>query len=87
LGGSALKMPKPYLQRDEIWELSKKFKYFCFFSKSKWHIIENDMEKAEEIYEKDFYTKFASSGTENITHRQKSVWACEPDEYMDIFHS
>ena len=87
LGGSALKMPKPYLQRDEIWELSKKFKYFCFFSKSKWHIIEEDMEKAEEIYEKDFYTKFASSGTENITHRQKSVWACEPDEYTDIFHS
>ena len=45
------------------------------------------MEKAEEIYEKDFYTKFASSGTENITHRQKVCGHVDPDEYMDIFHS
>jgi len=29
MGGSALKMPKEYLQRDEIWDLSQKFKYYA----------------------------------------------------------
>ena len=84
LGGSALDMPKPYLQKKEIWDLSQKIKYYCFFAKSKWNIIEEDLDKAEEIYNKDFYTKFASTGAENIKHRSKSVWACETVDHMDV---
>ena len=77
-------MPKPYLQKKEIWDLSQKIKYYCFFAKSKWNIIEEDLDKAEEIYNKDFYTKFASTGAENIKHRSKSVWACETVDHMDV---
>ena len=37
LGGSAIKMPKPYLQNDEIWDLTQKFKLYCYFDKKQFY--------------------------------------------------
>lgn len=82
LGGSALSMADGYLQRDEITELAETFKYYCFFREEKWEIIRN--KDVERIYDREFYKKYAGTGNENIEHRKKSIWACEPDEYMDV---
>lgn len=82
IGGSTLKMPKPYLQPDEIDELTRKFKHYAFFDKSMWNMVDSDLDKAEELYNKHFYTKYAVSGSENIKHRKK--WACEADWYVSV---
>ena len=77
LGGSALKMPKPYLQKDEIWELSEKFKYYCYFDKKYWKQIDNseNLDWFEDIYNKEFYTKYAVDGQIHIQNRAESIYA------------
>lgn len=81
LGGSALNMPKPYLSKDEIWNLSLKFKLFCFFDHEHWDDIEENADKWEVLYEQQFYSKFAVGGKENI--KRRSVYGCEADPYVD----
>lgn len=87
LGGSPLKMPKPYLQPNEIVDLSNKFKYYCFFDKTSWKEIDNalDLSKYEEIYNTTFYSKYAQGGKENIMRRCNSkAYACDADPYVDV---
>lgn len=76
VGGSPIKMPDRYLQKDQIWDLANKFKHFCFFDKSRWTEIENGADLEEE-YNSSFYSEFAMSGSDNIRRR----WGCEADEY------
>lgn len=83
LGGSALSMAEPYLQRNEIWELATTFKYYAFFPKDQWHLIDKDRPEAEHLYTHKFFTKYAAAGSVNIKHRHK-VWACETDGYHDV---
>ena len=86
LGGSALKMPKPYLQNEEIWKLIERFKFYCYFDKKYWNDIENSesLDKFEEIYNKEFYTKFAVGGNAHMKKRLKSVYACAASPQVDI---
>ena len=85
-GGSALKMPKPYLQNDEILDLSTKFKHYCYFDKQLWSDIDNstDLQKFEDIYNREFYTKYAIGGNAHKLRRLKSVFACVSSPQTDI---
>ena len=86
LGGSALNMPKPYLQNKEIWELAEKFKLYCFFDKRYWKDISSskNLKEFEEIYNKEFYTKYAIDGKTHIENRFKSIYACAASPQIDI---
>ena len=81
LGGSPLTMPEPYLQSDRSWDIANKFKYFCYFDKSMWPRIEAG-EDLEELYNEQFYSKYALSGAENI--KRRSVYACSADPYVEF---
>lgn len=80
LDGSILDMPKPYLQKDRIWDLANKFKYFCFFEKDRWPLIEAGADLEDE-YNKNFYAKYAMCGVENIKRR---TYACSVSEDMAV---
>ena len=84
LGGSALNQPKPYLGKDEIWDLAMKFKYYALFNKDKWGLIESDLDAAEQLYTESFFLDKAADGKTNIINRQKTIWACETDGYHDV---
>ena len=77
LGGSALNMPKPYLQNKEIWDLSLKFKYYCYFDKKYWKLIDEakNLDWFENTYNKEFYTKYAVDGKSHIENRNQSEYA------------
>ena len=85
-GGSALRMSKPYLQNDEILDLSLKFKYYCYFNKNLWSDIDEatDLQKFEDIYNREFYTKYAIGGNSHKLRRLKSVFACVSSPQTDI---
>lgn len=87
LGGSPLNMPKPYLQKEEIVDLSKKFKFYCYFNKNYWDYIDNckDTNVLEDTYNKNFYTKYAIDGKTHITRKNKNIHSCESSEYTDIY--
>ena len=80
LGGSVLNMPKPYLQKNEIWELTKRFKYYCYFDKKYWPLIDKaeNLDWFENIYNKEFYTKYAVDGKAHIQNREMSKYAVSP---------
>tara|TARA_B100000287_G_scaffold428306_1_gene479487 strand:- start:1995 stop:3548 length:1554 start_codon:yes stop_codon:yes gene_type:complete len=86
LGGSAIKMPKPYLQNDEIWDLTQKFKLYCYFDKKYWDDItdSNNLTDFENIYNSEFYTKYAIDGDSHIKNRLKSIYACAASPQVDI---
>ena len=83
LGGSALNMPKPYLQNDEIWNLSEKFKHYCYFDKKYWDQIDKaeNLDWFENIYNKEFYTKYAVDGKKHIENRYQSIYTFSSDKY------
>jgi len=83
LGGSALNMPKPYLQNDEIWNLSERFKYYCYFDKKYWDQIDKaeNLDWFESIYNKEFYTKYAVDGKTHIEKRYQSIYTFSSDKY------
>ena len=85
-GGSALNMPKPYLQNKEIVDLSLKFKHYCYFDKKLWSEIDHasDLQKFEDIYNKEFYTKYAIGGNSHKLRRLNSVFACVSSPQTDI---
>ena len=70
-------MPKPYLQNKEIWDLSLKFKYYCYFDKKYWKLIDEaeNLDWFENIYNKEFYTKYAVDGKSHIENRNQSEYA------------
>lgn len=82
LGGSPLKMPPQYLQRDQIDSLTRKFKYYCFFDKFMWSAIDSltDLTSLEDVYNKHFYTPLAASGDQHIARRR--TWACEASDCL-----
>ena len=82
LGGSVLNMPKPYLQKDEIRKLTKKFKYYCYFDKTYWPLIDKaeNIDWFEDVYNKEFYTKYAVDGNTHINNRAKSNYAHLPSD-------
>ncbi len=86
LGGSPLVMPKPYLQRDEINDLSKKFKLYSYFDKMYWDDITEAIDTSyfDDIYENNFYTKYAISGELHKKRRKQSPWACAASDSVDI---
>lgn len=84
LGGSALNQPKPYLQKDEIWDLANKFKYYALFNENMWNLPDENIQVAEDLYNKSFFLEKAADGKTNIIHRQKIIWACETDGYHDV---
>lgn len=88
LGGSALSMPKPYLQNKEIWDLSLKFKHYCYFDKKYWKTIDNakNLDWFEEVYNKEFYTKFAVDGKTHIKNRFKSIYT-QSEEHQHIYQT
>ena len=83
LGGSALNMPKPYLQNDEIWHLSERFKHYCYFDKKYWDQIDKaeNLDWFESIYNKEFYTKYAADGKTHIDNRYQSIYTFSSDKY------
>ena len=83
LGGSALNMPKPYLQNDEIWNLSERFKHYCYFDKKYWDQIDKaeNLDWFESIYNKEFYTKYAVDGKTHIEKRYQSIYTFSSDKY------
>ena len=85
-GGSALNMPEPFLQNKEILDLSVKFKHYCYFNKDIWPEITKatNLQKFEDIYNKEFYTKYAIGGKAHILRRMKSVFACVSSPQTDI---
>lgn len=82
LGGSPLSMPQHYLQRDQIDLLTRKFKYYCFFDKEMWPLIDSatDFANLEKVYNERFYTPLAASGDQHIARRR--VWACEASDCL-----
>ena len=82
----AIKMPKPYLQNDEIWDLTQKFKLYCYFDKKYWDDItdSNNLTDFENIYNSEFYTKYAIDGDSHIKNRLKSIYACAASPQVDI---
>ena len=89
LGGSALNMPKPYLQNEEIWDLSLKFKHYCYFDKKYWKVIDKskNLDWFEEIYNKEFYTKYAVDGKTHIKNRFKSIYTQSKEEHQHIYQT
>jgi len=83
LGGSALNMPEPYLQKNEIWELAMTFKHYAFFPKEVWPTITTHRNELDKVYNDTFFTKYAVPGSVNIQNRKK-VWACMTDGYHDV---
>ena len=82
-----MRMPKPYLQLDEMQDLTEKFKYYAYFKESMWPEIDaaKDLSKYEKIYQEEFFSSpIAQYGDEHVASRKKSKWACEADEYMDF---
>ena len=70
-------MPKPFLKNKEIWDLSLKFKYYCYFDKKYWKLIDEaeNLDWFENIYNKEFYTKYAVDGKSHIEKRNMSMYA------------
>lgn len=81
IGGSPLRMDKPYLQADECWDLANKFKLYCFFDEGWWNAIEAGAD-FEDLYNKTFYSKYAVSGRDNINRR--AVHGCAADSYVEM---
>lgn len=88
MGGSALNMPKPFLQNEEILSLSEKFKHYCYFDKKLWSEIDKatNLEKFEEIYNNEFYTDYAVGGNTHKLRRMKSSFACVSSPQTDIHY-
>jgi radical SAM superfamily enzyme YgiQ (UPF0313 family) len=83
--GSILKMPKKFLQKEDLDHLVPRLKYYCFFNKEYWPGIDlsKDLSYFEEIYNRFFFqTPVAVSGKEKILERQNTIWACEADPYV-----
>ena len=85
VNGSPLKMPKPFLQNDEITDLANKFKYYTFFDEKYWPDIDaaKDTNKYEELYQQ-YMPKLAVSGKTHIKMKKNNIWACSAPEHMDI---
>ena len=83
--GSPLRMPKPYLQKDEIQDLANKFKYYTFFDESHWDVIDRmkDTSQYETIYN-EYMPKLAVGGKDHLRLKQKNIWACSAPRDMDI---
>jgi len=84
LGGSALVQPEGYLSREDIWNLANTFKYYALFNKDLWHLIDEDIENAEKLYNESFFLDKAADGMTNIINRTKKIWSCETDGYHDV---
>ena len=81
-GKPILDMPQPYLQRDEITELARKFKFYAFFDEEHWPEIDaaTDLHPWEDIYNsKFFYSPVAVSGHKRLQH-----YACSADPYVEF---
>lgn len=86
--GMALKMPKEYIQKDELDHLVDRVKHLCYFDKYYWDDIIHaaDLSFFDEIYEKEFYRSDSDiSGKSKILNRKKSIWACSADTYADVY--
>ena len=75
--------PKPYLKKNEIWELSERFKHYCYFDKKYWDQIDKakNLDWFENIYNKEFYTRYAVDGKTHIENRFKSIYTFSSDRY------
>ena len=83
-----MKMPKPYMQLDDMSSMMDRFKLYAYFNESYWDEITNatDLSKFEEIYKKEFFaSKTAASGDQNVNARKKSKYACESSDQTDFF--
>lgn len=81
-----LDMPEPYLSKNQTIDLSKKFKYFCFFDESYWPMIEKatDLTWFEKIYNQEFFqSNVAVDGSTKILERKRSPYACSADPYVE----
>jgi anaerobic magnesium-protoporphyrin IX monomethyl ester cyclase len=89
LGGTPLVMPPECLQPDEIWELASTLKYYCFFDEPYWEAIKlahdnNELDKLDDIYNREFYTPLAQGGKDHIKLRVQNHYACSSDPYVDF---
>jgi anaerobic magnesium-protoporphyrin IX monomethyl ester cyclase len=83
--GSILKMPKQFLQKEDLDHIVPRLKYYCFFNKDYWGSIDasEDLSFFENIYNEFFFqTPVAVPGKEKILERQNNIWACEADPYV-----
>ena len=76
--------PEGYLSREDIWNLANTFKYYALFNKDLWHLIDEDIENAEKLYNESFFLDKAADGMTNIINRTKKIWSCETDGYHDV---
>ena len=84
-GKPVIDMPPPFLQTEETVELAQKFKFYAYFDKKYWADIDKatDLSDWEELYNKEFFfSPRAVNGKDRLMARQRSPWACSPDEYM-----
>lgn len=75
-------MPAPYLSKNDVIELSHKFKYYAFFGDEHWPEIDvaSNMQPWEDEYQKRFfYSPVAVSGFERMKH-----YACTADPYVEF---
>ena len=58
----------------------------CSLVSKYWNEIENSksLDKFEEIYNKEFYTKYAVGGDSHMKKRLKSIYACVSSPQVDI---
>ena len=82
---SVLKMPKPFLQKEEVIHLVPRIKYYAFFNKKYWDEIDSsdDLSKFENLYNEFFFqSPIAAPGSIKIQERMNNIWACEADHYV-----
>lgn len=82
-----LDMPAPYLSKKQTMELSKKFKYYCFFDEKYWDMIDrsDDLGWLEKIYQQEFFqSNLAVDGLTKIKERKRSPYACAADPYVEF---
>lgn len=82
-----LDMPGPYLSKQETIDLSKKFKYYCFFDVKYWDMIDKaeNLDWLEKIYQQEFFqSNTAVDGVTKIKERKRSPYACAADPYVEF---